>query len=425
MKRRNRKRTGLYPGGGVRKKVSVFMWRLKKARRTECLPDQEYDTDGLTRKQKIRARIRHMKPLPWYAAAASCLLLFVLSGTFSLSPSMVQGAVEGTAEPDEDLSLCFVGDIMLGRGIAQIGDADGYGSLFSGVSSLWEGSDYVFANLENAILEDDTDGYEEQEKDINVWADYTALDAAMDAGINAFACANNHIYDYGEEAVADLADYFTETGTLFSGIGNDIDEAAGYSLVEAGGQTIAFLSITDVYALEAPAGEDKAGVLTTDGYTDYNMLVYQASREADLTIVYVHWGEENQTSSNEEQENIAHFLADAGADIIIGSHPHVLQDVELYGDSIIFYSLGNFIFDQGSTYACDSVLVQYAQDADGEGAFTLVPVRISDGKPAVTDNTFYRARIFRELSQGLEDGSYYMDDNGYLVIPFTAGQGGA
>lgn len=397
------------------------MWRMNSVRRKKCLPEQEYDLEGLTRKQRIRARIRHKRPAPWYAAASACLLLSVLTGGVSMVPSLAEGNTESPVTTEDDsLSLYFVGDMMLGRGTGQVGETFGYDTLFSGVSSLWEDADLVFANLESAILSGSAEDYDEQDKNILLSAGYDALEAAMDAGVNAFACANNHMYDYGEDAVSELVEYFTETDTLYSGIGKDIDGAASYQVAEAGGTSIAFLSISDVSEAEAAAGEGKAGVLSADSYTDYNMLVYQASREADLTIVYVHWGTENSTSSTEEQQAIAHRLADAGADIIIGTHPHVVQDVEAYGDSIIFYSLGNFIFDQGNTYARDSVVVKYTLDEDGNGAFTLYPVRITDGVPSLTDNVFYRARIFRELTQGLDSGSYHTDDDGNIVIPFTA-----
>jgi len=123
-----------------------------------------------------------------------------------------------------------------------------------------------------------------------------------------------------------------------------------------------------VYYSEFVAREGYAGALTTS-YPRYNEIVNQASREADITVVYIHFGEEGKVEANKSQKLIAHMLIDAGADIVIGSHPHVLQEIEQYKEGIIFYSLGNFIFDQGGTYNRDSVLVQFTLDKQGNGKF--------------------------------------------------------
>lgn len=373
---------------------------------------------GLSRKQRIQARIRHRSEGPWYKPAIAVALLLAITVVSARLPSsayFIEGAKERTTS--DQLVIDFVGDIMLGRSIMSLGEASGYETLFAKVSGFWDNADLVFANLESAVLMEDVSEFEEADKSIHLWSTYEGLSAAMDAGVNVWACANNHAFDYGERAVLELAYYFDEHGVMYSGIGYSLEDAASYQIIEQDGMKIAFISITDVYFSESMASESQAGVLTT-GWTDYNLLVYQASQEADLTVVYIHWGEENETSVNDTQVSIGHQLANAGADIIIGSHPHVVQEVELYGDSIIFYSLGNFIFDQGNTYARDSVMVEYTVDQDGSGAFRLYTVRIADGIPRVTTNWFYQTRINRELSQGLQDGSYYLDEDGFIVIPF-------
>lgn len=374
---------------------------------------------GLSRKQQVQAKIRYKKEAPWYNLAIAILVVMALAVLLSAFPSYTYSG-ETYEENSESLVIDFVGDVMLGRYIMSLGESVGYDSIFENVTTFWENADLVFANLESAVLLNSVSEYEEADKPLHLYSTYEGLEAAMDAGINVWACANNHAVDYGEQAILELIDYFESNGIVYSGIGTSLDDAASYWLIEQNGMKIAFLSITEVFFSENVASDTQGGVFATS-WADYNMLVYQASQVADFTVVYIHWGEENETTVNETQVAIGHQLADAGADIIIGSHPHVLQEVELYEDSIIFYSLGNFIFDQGNTYAKDSVMVEYTVDQNGDGAFRLYTVRINDGVPYITTNWFYQARINRELSQGLEDDSYYIDDDGFIVIPFDVG----
>lgn len=374
------------------------------------------EAPALTRKQRMQVRIRKITVLPWYFAAAIAAVLLVLSG---LASSLFSGASSYKTDKNADnlIRMDFVGDVALARGIMTLGKSAGYETIFDNMTGLWSGADLVFANLESAVLKEDVSAYEESEKPIHIYASYEGLASALNAGINVLGCANNHAFDYGEKACLELVDYLDSEQIIYSGIGRNLSEAASYEIIECNGLKIAFLSITEVYFSYSEATESQGGILTTMAYTNYNYLVNQAAREADITIVYIHWGEENEISANKVQENLGHRLIDAGADIIIGSHPHVLQEVELYKNGIIFYSLGNFIFDQGNTYARDSVMVEYTMGENG-GAFRLYPVRIDDGIPTVTTNWFYKARINRELSQSLSKDSYYLDEDGFITIPF-------
>ncbi|MCH5198146.1 MAG: CapA family protein [Oscillospiraceae bacterium] len=370
---------------------------------------------ALTRKQRVQAQTRKLKKPGWVIVAAMSAILLLLSCVISFfTPNAY---LPDTSNNKNGITMDFVGDVMLGRNIKKLGDAFGYDKLFSNMTGFWKNADLVFANLESAVLKKDVSSYNEADRDIHLWTDYNALKAASKSGINVFSCSNNHILDYGKKALTELMDYFNKHKIVYSGIGKTISEAASYEIIECGGAKIAFISISEAYYKKDIATESRSGILTL-AYTDYNMLVYDASRQADVTIVYIHWGEENGTHASKDQVSIGQQLIDAGADIVIGSHPHVVQEVEKYGKGIIFYSLGNFIFDQGNTFACDSVMVEYSANREGKGAFYLYPVRINGGIPSVTTNWFYKARINHKLSLGLEKDSYYTDENGFIVIPF-------
>ena len=368
----------------------------------------------LTFKQRMQVRYRRIRTVSWPVAAFAALGLLLLCCLFSCVGQ--KAAPLPAAVPDGSVVMDFVGDVMLGRSIQKLGRRSGYDALFENVSGYWKRADLTFANLESAVLRD-SETYDAQDKGIHLSTDYEGLGALIEAGVNAFSLANNHSFDYGEQALTELETYLREQQIYYAGIGTDLNDAVQARLIEVDGRTIAFLSIAQVFFPPSTVTEDQAGVLSVLAASSAE-LVRKASAEADITIVYVHWGEENISSVKDEQTALGHRLIEAGADIVIGAHPHVLQEIERYGDGIIFYSLGNFVFDQGNTFACDSVLVEYVLDEDDHGFFRLYPIRIRDGVPAVTANRFYRWRINRRLVKALSKDAYAYDENGCLVIPF-------
>ncbi len=374
---------------------------------------------GLPQKKQNQAKFRTVQRLALVWTVLIAQVLLIAACFFSFVPVNAR-AYTGNTGSSSAVVMNFVGDVMLGRYVMATGELSGYDSLFSHVDDYWDAADLVFANLENAVLQDNVSTYDEADKDIHLWSSYEGLESAVEAGINVWGCANNHSADYGERAIQELTEYFQTEDIAYSGVGGSIEDAAQYTCIDLDGLTVAFISLADAdICFETTLATDSQGGILSTAYEDYSQLVYEAAQEADVTVVYIHWGEENATSVNDSQTRLAHHLADAGADIIIGSHPHVLQDVELYGDSIIFYSLGNFLFDQGNTYARDSVMVEYTMEADGSGAFRLYTVRIDDGVPYVTTSWFYQQRINRTLTRSLSEDSYYLDDEGFIVIPFT------
>ena len=367
------------------------------------------------RLEKVRIRIRKIKRLNLGLTILTIVLLFAMFlGAGILIPRTITD-VNAEEYKNKSLTVDFVGDVMFGRYINQYAQSNGYDSIFEDVAPFFKNSDLTFANLECAVLKDPVSTYTKADKKIHLHCNYNLIEAAQRSGINVFGASNNHGFDYGNRPVEELIEYFRKNDVYYNGIGTDIVDAAKYTLIDCKGYRIAFVAITDVYYKEACASVDRSGVLATT-YGDYNQLVNDASRNADITIVYFHWGEENDISRNKEQTNLGHKLIDAGADIIIGSHPHVLQEVEKYKDGIIFYSMGNFIFDQGTTFSRDSVIVEMNLDKHGEAEFTLVPIRINDGIPEVTKNFFYKTRINRELTQSLGKEDQYTGDDGYTHV---------
>lgn len=145
-------------------------------------------------------------------------------------------------------------------------------------------------------------------------------------------------------------------------------------------------------------------------------MISEAKKHADIVVVQSHWGQEYDNDPNDRQRQLARAMSDAGADIIVGHHPHVLEPIEVYNGTVIFYSLGNFVFDQGWTRTRDSALVQYHLKKNGTGRFEVTPIDIHEATPApVKKDSLKQKTIIRELTKDsnfawkVEDGKLTFD----------------
>jgi poly-gamma-glutamate synthesis protein (capsule biosynthesis protein) len=176
-------------------------------------------------------------------------------------------------------------------------------------------------------------------------ADPRAIEGLKATGFDVVSQANNHAYDWGPEALLDSLERLRAAGIRPVGAGQNILAAHYPLLVNVGSLRIAFLAYVNVDPKEAAAGVDRPGVAWLDPAQALEDIRF-ARPLADLVIVCPHWGVEYALKPSRDQVALAHQMIDAGADMIVGSHPHVVQPLENYHDHWIAYSLGNFIFDQ-------------------------------------------------------------------------------
>lgn len=195
-------------------------------------------------------------------------------------------------------------------------------------------------------------------------------------GIDLVTVANNHTLDYGTEALLDTCRTLDDAGILRVGAGADLAEAKKPVIMEIKGKTIGFLGASRVI----PEGSWNAtahgpGLLTTYDPGILLQEIKKAKEACDFVVVYVHWGIERDERPQEYQRSLGKQYIDAGADLVLGSHPHVLQGVEYYKGKPIVYSLGNFVF--GSSIPRTALL---RADWDGEGlSLSYVPGTSSGG----------------------------------------------
>jgi len=177
-----------------------------------------------------------------------------------------------------------------------------------------------------------------------------------DLGADIVSLANNHAYDHGPDALLDTFDTLNEAGIPYVGAGRNIEEAMKPVYFIAGGMKISFVSATQIERSLPPdtkeATETEPGVLRTLDPEKFLSVIREAKKNSDFCIAYVHWGSENVNEYEAAQAELAKAYADAGADLIMGDHPHVLQGIEYIGDVPVFYSLGNYWFNSKTLDNC-------------------------------------------------------------------------
>lgn len=242
------------------------------------------------------------------------------------------------------ITLLFVGDMMADRGVRGMVEkklGGDYKKLFENVPEIGE-ADIAFGNLEGPIA-DPSIGTRRGSR-FSFRMNPLFADALGNAGFDVLSFANNHVGDYGDGAFRETLRLLEEKGIHYAGAGKNSIEAQTPVILEKEGVRIGFLAFSDVGPEWMEATETRAGQLIYRKETA-QALVREVDPQVDILFVSIHFGAEYSLAST-DQENIARGLVDAGADGIIGHHPHVMQRWEWYKEKPIFYSLGNFIFDQ-------------------------------------------------------------------------------
>ncbi len=243
---------------------------------------------------------------------------------------------------EEVYTLLFAGDIMLNRGVKYMVEKHGedFTFPFLKIKDYLE-ADILFGNLESMI----------SDRGRNVGSIYSfrappeSVEGLTYAGFDIVSLANNHTFDWGRAAFEHTMEILKENNILYTGAGFNKEEAHSPTIIELGEQKIGFLGYTEFLYPYAFVEEERSGVTH---FTQENMKIdiEKAKEEVDFLVVTFHYGDEYQKESNEKQKIWSRSAIDYGADLIIGHHPHVTQEVEVYKNKYIAYSLGNFIFDQ-------------------------------------------------------------------------------
>ena len=314
-------------------------------------------------------------------------------GTGSSSSEKTKTSKEAVEQDRSyDFTLGFAGDICLAdnyipmQHLAAIGSEDisdgidpRFIEIMKGMDQMWINNEFVYSRRGEPLP-------------TKMWTfcgDPDNVSYLKDLGVDIVGLANNHTFDFGEVSFLDTLETLEKAQIPYVGAGRDIEQAAAPVYLETDGFKIAYVAASRAeYTIYTPeAAETEPGILWCYDYTRFLESIKKAAENADYVIALPHWGVEHSTVLEDEQIYGAHALIDAGADAVIGAHPHILQGIEYYEGKPILYSLGNFWFDD--------------YDID-----TLVAELHIKGKKTDKDASLKKAKVELRLYPGTQSGVY-------------------
>ncbi len=319
------------------------------------------------------------------------------------------------ADSKEEVTVGFIGDILFDDEYAIMANLLRRGvTIDNGISpdmlAMLQKVDILVANNEFPFTDR---GTPTEEKAYTFRADTGTVSYLHDMGVDAAVLANNHIYDFGEVGLLDTLDTLEGAGIPYVGAGRNLKEASAPVYYIVNDMKIALVAATQIERLDNPdtkgATQETAGVFRCWDPELLYETVKLAKENSDFVIVYIHWGTENVSEPDWAQLEQAPKLAEAGADLIIGDHPHCLQGITYFDDTPVIYSMGNFWFNSKTV---DTGMVKVTINRDGLKSFQFIPAVQSDCRVnlAAGEEKERILSYMRDLSPGVTiDGEGYVN----------------
>ena len=276
-------------------------------------------------------------------------------------------------KPEEPGSvlLAFAGDVMFSDPFLASYDKSGISAIAdSEMLERMQNADLFVINEEFPFS---LRGEAMEDKQFTFRADPKYVEIFQKMGVDIATVANNHALDFGRDAFLDTLDTLKSAGITCIGGGYHLSEASAPAVQTIKGQTFAIFGATRVSPSATwYASDSQAGLFQTYDATLLNQKIAEAHAEYDHVIVFVHWGIEKNETPEDYQRSLAKGYIDAGADLVVGCHPHVLQGFEYYNGVPIVYSLGNYLFGNRDG---DTVLLEASYDNEGAPSIQLIPCK--------------------------------------------------
>lgn len=304
-----------------------------------------------------------------------------------IEPEQEEAYADGTESAEtgenQDLetgaaTLLFGGDVLLSNHVLNAYQKAGgiHGVVDEAYRNIIRNADFFMVNEEFPFS---SRGVQAEDKQYTFRLEPERVSMFLELGIDGVTLANNHALDFGVEALLDTCTTLDNAGILRTGAGANLEEAKKPVEVELQGETIAIIGATRVIPEAGwAAGKNHPGMLASYDATTLLEEITAQKQGGKFVIVYVHWGVERDERPQEYQRTLAQQYINAGADLVIGSHPHVLQGIEYYKGKPIVYSLGNFVF--GSSIPRTMLLeVSFPPVSEGEGSELKPKLRLIPG----------------------------------------------
>lgn len=313
------------------------------------------------------------------------------------------------------VSLSFAGDISFADDYTPGQNYNNYGingAFSQGVQSCMAGPDIFMLNNEFAYT---TGGEPQYAKGYIFRADPSKAARLHEMGVDIVSIANNHAYDYGSVGFLDTIDTLNNIDMPYVGGGKNLEDAKNHIVYFiANGMKIGYISATqverDLPIYTQPATENNPGVVRCYDPELVNEMIKTAKGQCDFVIVYPHWGTELVNSIQDDQRALAQSFVDAGADLVIGGHAHVLQGAEYYHDVPVFYGLSNFCF---SSKVRESCIVNVTLTVDGICDICLIPCMENAGTTIQCDKGDTNYNHIIDMMNTYSPNIHF-DENGYV-----------
>ena len=281
---------------------------------------------------------------------------------------------------DNNNTISFVGDVSLADNWYIMPEYDKRGKKVYGILS----EDTVKVMTESAIMVVNNEftvsnrGEKMPGKYYTFRASPERLSIYEEMGVDLVTLANNHVYDFGRDAFYDMLDSFREYKIPYIGAGKNIEEAKEAYYFILNGYKISFVNATraEKLVLTPEATESDGGVFRCYDASHFVEVIEREKKVSDYVVALVHYGREDSHSLEDVQVTSSKMYIDAGADVIVGSHAHVLQGIEFYNDKPIIYNLGDFIFNHETK---ETGIFQIKLNDDGSMKYYFIPA-LEDNK---------------------------------------------
>ncbi len=318
-----------------------------------------------------------------------------------------QGGTQGNskqAQQPEETVIVFAGDIYISPYVEENYKSAGINGVVS--QQLLEEMKHADIAMANQEFPFSTAGTKAPDKQFTFRVDPLYTSILKELGIDTVTLANNHALDYGAEALTDTFEALNGAEIAYIGAGEDRERAMQPWNIESGQRSYGFLAASRVIpVIDWNVENQQPGIFCTYDSQLLCKAIKEAKQNCDFLTVYVHWGVEKDHIPQDYQRQLAEDYIDAGVDLVVGAHPHVLQGIEFYRGKPIVYSLGNFIFNQE---IASTVLLKVKVSQDNQSIVQLIPASASGAKTQEMSGD--KAKELYQYMESISNGIAILDD---------------